>query len=135
MQPDVRLIQSTQEVLRTDSLAPIAASTAFNTLSQPEQHVVSSFGSRRTFAVVTILAEEAATARVALRDAFSVSGGVHLDTLDAALQLGGITYCPSNNLGTYVLERPAFEASQVVSPLRNVGLQRSLNGNTLFGCH
>ena len=91
VEPNVRLFQSTQEVLRTDSLASIAASTALHAFGQPEQHIVSAFRSGRTFDVVAVLMEEAATVRIALGNAFSVRSEVHRDTIGATLQLEGIT--------------------------------------------
>lgn len=120
MQQDVHviLLESGNEVLRSDALTPITASTALKASGQPQRLVVVALLTTGATAVVTILVvEEAAASLGTLGEALAVDVGVHVDTISRALQKALVADGPADDVNSDVGEGEGIVAVDVFEPL------------------
>lgn len=123
MQPNMWVIQCPQEVLTSDPLSPIPASTTFHTSSQPQRHIISRLRSSRTLSIIAILMKESSTARIALRNSLRIDGCIDLLGRRKRLEEGWGGGRPAGDFDGNGRVWPTHEAGELVCPLEDVFLK------------
>lgn len=106
------------KVFPSNSLSPVTASAAAEAISEPERLVIVTSGTARAPAVISVLVEEAATLRRALRSTLAVRVGVDVNARRGSLQEVTVTDSPSDNVDLDIGVREVVESVEVLEPLQ-----------------